>query len=95
MTAKPTYSVDLIDNMLVRQKDRLIEKIDSATTTEQINAIAETLLTLQELWLALNYEYKYKELRERLLLKFEAIIKRDNRQNKCKLTQTETKLELR
>lgn len=60
---------DLLDTILIQQKDRIISLIDRATSLEDCGAIAQILLTLQTLWTACDYEYKLKELKERLLTK--------------------------
>ena len=54
-----------LDDQLVRQKDRLIELIDSGKTEQ-----AQTILQfVREMWEAANYGYKFAELQARLKLK--------------------------
>jgi soluble cytochrome b562 len=53
---------DNLDNILIRQKDKIIDLIDSGKTKEAQAA----LRVVEELWAACNYDYKTKELRERI-----------------------------
>lgn len=56
------YHEIVIDNLLVSQKNAIIEAIDNGY---YIRA-AIMLDTVKEMWLTLDYSYKFKELEERL-----------------------------
>ena len=59
--------------ILIRQKDKLIKRIDSCTSLTACDAVNSQLNLLRELWYACSYTYKTKELRERLRLRREYI----------------------
>lgn len=50
------------DNQLVRQKDRIIDLIDSGKLQEAKAALA----IVSEMWTAHNYDYKIRELQDRI-----------------------------
>jgi 3-methyladenine DNA glycosylase Tag len=60
---------DQLDNILVRQKDKLISMIDNATSPQRLQRAVAALKVVQELWETCSYSYKYDELRERIRLK--------------------------
>jgi len=66
-----------LDNILVRQKDTLIKRIDCARP-EDIKGIRLSLSVLEELWSACNYTYKFQELRERLRIRITSFRKTPN-----------------
>jgi hypothetical protein len=51
-----------MDNMVVRQKDRIIRLINDGLTGPARQALA----VVTELWETIGYGYKVKELRERM-----------------------------
>jgi hypothetical protein len=53
---------DDLDNILVRQKDRIIKMIHK----RQLGLAKAALDTVEELWSSTNYAYKLTELRETL-----------------------------
>lgn len=53
---------DVLDNILVSQKDGILSLINNAHYEKAIHALE----TLQSLWIATNYEYKLKELIKRI-----------------------------
>ena len=50
------------DNQLVRQKDKIIDLIDSGKLQEAKAALA----IVSEMWTAHNYDYKIRELQDRI-----------------------------
>lgn len=64
MTAGESLPItpDELDNILVRQKDKLIELIDNGHIKEA--QLALSILT--ELWTAASYSYKITELKHRI-----------------------------
>ena len=55
-----------LDNLLIGQKDKLINRIDNARNKDDLRAALITLTILSPLWHTCNYEYKESELRERI-----------------------------
>jgi hypothetical protein len=55
-----------IDNVLVRQKDIILNSIQTAKSQADITAVLAQLRVVEELWKALNYEYKFNELTVKL-----------------------------
>jgi len=58
-----------MDNILVHQKDRILQLINLAKKKENVSIllIAKTCLqVVQELWEKCNYGYKWKELSDRI-----------------------------
>lgn len=55
-----------LDNILIRQKDTLISRIDNASSVDDLRAALYILNVLGELWRTANYGYKVSELRDRI-----------------------------
>lgn len=65
--SEPTY----LDNLLVQQKDRLIRRIDNARNLDDLKMVKHTLKLLQPLWAVCSYDYKERELQQRIRRKWE------------------------
>lgn len=65
-------SEEELDNILIRQKDRILKWIDRIPTTPKIDRpvliakISGAILILGELWSTANYKYKTEELLRKL-----------------------------
>lgn len=53
---------DLLDSLLVGQKDRILSHINCARDLHNLASISDQLLLLKPLWCASGYGYKYDEL---------------------------------
>lgn len=62
---RPTMDEAQFDNLLVKQKDRIIKMIDSGNIIQAQAALE----VVREMWEYANYGYKYKELELRLNIK--------------------------
>jgi hypothetical protein len=81
--SKPLTSIteEELDFLLIAQKDKLIRRIDHASPAD-VQPILSTLNLLEPLWIACNYQYKYRELKERLRNKIATFHKKPNATSK-------------
>jgi hypothetical protein len=67
-----SYSETRIDNKLVAQKNILLDRLNDAANNEGMGTLAELSLVLDRLlfvapvWLECNYQYKTREIAERV-----------------------------